>query len=207
MEPSLSEAPHPPSSSPTRGRPSLSKETLEGVRRREQDALGELFEAYADNLFSLAYRLLGDRTAAEDVTQNVFLKVHRAAHQLDPDRDPGPWLTTITHNLCREHWRSWSYKLGRRSRSFEDAPDVAGALRDDGKDPEAEVLSTERGERLQRAILRLPESMRTVVLLHDYRDFTHEEIARIVDASPAAVRKRYSRGLALLRDLLQDESV
>ena len=63
-----------------------SREELEGVRRREPEALGRFFDRYFDRIHGLAYRLLGDRPAAEDVAQEVFLKVHRACDRLDPER-------------------------------------------------------------------------------------------------------------------------
>src|SRR5262245_15515908 len=69
--------------------PSLTRAQLEAVRARDKDALGALFEAYFDRVYGLVRRLLGNVTLAEDVTQEVFLKVHRAAHRIDPDRDPG----------------------------------------------------------------------------------------------------------------------
>ena len=79
----------PPSRSPVS---LLTVEQLERVRTRDPAALGALFDAYIGRIYGLAMRMTGDRAAAEDVTQETFLKVHRAAHQLDPARDPGPWL-------------------------------------------------------------------------------------------------------------------
>ncbi len=67
----------------------LSQETLEAVCRREPDALAVMFEHCFDAVYSLAYRLTGERTAAEDVSQEVFLKVHKATARLDPSRDHG----------------------------------------------------------------------------------------------------------------------
>src|SRR5439155_594675 len=88
---------------------------LERVRARDPEALESFFERYFDRVYGLVFRLLGDRTLAEDMTQEVFLKVHRAAHQLDPGRDPAPWIMTIAHNACRDLWRSNAWKLARRA--------------------------------------------------------------------------------------------
>mgnify|MGYP001825861868 CR=1 FL=1 len=82
-----------PSRSP--GSP-LTVEQLERVRTRDPEALGALVDAYSGRIFGLDIRMTGDRAAAEDVTQETFLKVHRAAHQLDATRDPGPWLLTLS---------------------------------------------------------------------------------------------------------------
>ena len=92
---------------------------LEAVRRRDPEALGEFFEFYFDRLYNVAYRMVGDHTQAEDILQDVFLKVHRAANQLDPARDPGPWLTTLTRNACRERWRSAGRRVDQHARSLD----------------------------------------------------------------------------------------
>jgi len=177
---------------------------LAGVRRRDPQALAEFFEQHFSKIYNLAFRLLGRKTAAEDVTQEVFLKVYRAAHSLDPERDPGPWLTTITLNTCRERWRSPSHKLASRSQSLDHRADLKEVLSAKGNDPEAAAIKAEREALLMNAILKLPEAMRTVVILHDYKGIEHENIATMVGENAATVRKRYSRALTKLRDFLQD---
>ena len=102
----LAPAVAPSAGSQTGETPHPSVAELERVRARDPEALAAFFERYVDRVFGLVYRLLGDRTLAEDMTQDVFLKVHRAAHQLDPRRDPRPWIMTIAHNACRDLWRS-----------------------------------------------------------------------------------------------------
>lgn len=196
-----------PGTASSRGpRPPISRETLEGVRRRDRDALGRLFERHVDELYLLALRLLGDRHEAEEVVQKVFLKVHRAAHQLDPERDPAPWLITITYNACREHRRTWSQKLDRRSESIDEEGGAGRELAAAGHDPEAALLRGEREARLVAAIGKLPEASRDVVWLHAVHGLRHEEIADAMGTSAAAVRKRYSRSLALLREELEERS-
>ena len=82
--------------------------------------------------------------------------------------------------------------------------DRAQPLTDRNPSPEAEMVAGEREARVQAAIAALPQEMREVVVLRDYEDLPHEEIAAIVGASPAAVRKRYSRALSRLGEMLQD---
>jgi RNA polymerase sigma-70 factor (ECF subfamily) len=176
---------------------------IEAVRRRDQQALGELFELYFDRMYGLAYRLLGDAPAAEDVMQEVFLKVHRAADQLDPTRDPGPWLTTVTHNACREHWRRGSRKLEREGRSLDDDTQLSERVAGDAPGPENGVLQGEQERLLAEALRKLSHKLREVVLLHDYQGMSHEEIAELTGTRSSAVRKRYSRALGQLRGLLE----
>src|SRR5262249_1840197 len=92
---------------------------LERVRARDREALGRFFERYFDLVYGVSLRLLGSREAAEDLTQEVFFKVQRAAGQIDPQRDPAPWLTTIVYNAARDVWRSRAHQLERRSASLD----------------------------------------------------------------------------------------
>jgi len=183
----------------------LSRETLEAVRRREPGALAEMFEHSFDQVYSLAYRLTGEHASAEDVAQDVFLKVHHAAPQIDPSRAIGPWLKAITYNACRERWRSRGYRMFSRARSLNGTAGKNGVLINGRRSPERAAETAERDERIMSALMKLPEPMRAVVVLHDYQGISHEEIAKMTKSGYAAVRKRYSRALARLKDELKDE--
>jgi RNA polymerase sigma-70 factor (ECF subfamily) len=176
---------------------------LERVRARDPEALGRFFERYFDRVFGLVYRLLGDRTQAEDITQEVFLKVHRAADRLDPARDPGPWLMTIAHNACRDLWRSNAWKLGRRAASLDGDSPVAATLSTNRDEPERTLIAAERERLVQEALTRLPEPLRVAIVMHDYQGLGHEAIAAATGIGHAAARKRYSRALSALAQQLR----
>ncbi|HYQ95887.1 MAG TPA: RNA polymerase sigma factor [Candidatus Eisenbacteria bacterium] len=184
--------------------PASSVLDLEGVRRRDPQALAAFFEQHFDRVYALVYRLLGDRHWAQDATQEVFLKLHRAAHTLDPDREPGPWVTTIAYNVCRDLWRSGAYRLSRQAISIDDPDHGDGALPPNLKDPERELIASEREKLVQDAIGKLKEPLRVVVVLREYQGFSYEEIASVTGTSPVAARKRYSRALAELGNLLEN---
>jgi RNA polymerase sigma-70 factor (ECF subfamily) len=187
----------------TEGGAAPSCDTLASVRDGDPAALAEFFEWCFDRVYSLTARLLGDPTAAEDVTQEIFVKIQQAAGKLDPDRDPGPWVTVITYNACRDHWRSRGHRESKGSVPIEDASVRGDGLAATAPDPEAAFLSAERERYVQEALLRLPEDLRVVVILRDYHGMRHEKIAERVGASDAAVRKRYSRALARLAEELK----
>lgn len=194
-----------PASAGAAARSAADREELEGVIARDPAALGRFFERWFDRVHGLAFRLLGDRTMAEDVTQDVFLRVHRAAHTLDPARDPGPWMMTITHNLCRDVWRSGAYRMGRASATLDDPHGVGATLRGPGDTPEAALLRAERERLVREALQSLPESLRVAVVLHDWAGLGHEEIARVTGIEHAAARKRYSRALVALGRALKEK--
>ena len=175
---------------------------LARVCTRDTEALGLFYDRYLDLVFGLAWRLLGDRTRAEDVASEVFLKVHRAADRLDPTRDPAPWLTTITTNVCRDLWRSGSYRMSARAADIDD-PVASASLSSGRNDPEADTLLKEREQLVQRALLELPEPLRAVIVLHDYQGLDHRQVADVLRIAHDAARKRYSRALAALEQKLR----
>jgi len=197
-------APAVPRHASSPGTPPWTRSELEAVRRREPEALGRLFDRHFGAVFALVFRLLGDRAAAEDVTQEVFLKVYNAAHRLDPERDPGPWLTTIATNACRDVWRSGAHRMARRSTPVDDDPESGVTLTSGTNDPERDALAAERERLVQQALGQLPEALRVPIVLHDYQGLSHPEIAEVLGVNPAAARKRYSRALAALAALLRE---
>lgn len=173
-------------------------EVLKGVRQRDEEALGRFFDASFPYVYSIAMRLTGNRETAQDVTQEVFLKVYRAADRLETDRDPKPWLTTITYNVCRD--------LGRRRAA---RPEVAtdalkiGERQAAPDTPEDELLRREREQMVERALLELDEQSRAAVILYDFCGLSHEAIAKVMGATHAGIRKRYSRALKRLAEIIR----
>jgi RNA polymerase sigma factor (sigma-70 family) len=180
------------------------REQLEAMRSRDPEALGLLFDRYFDSLYSLVHRLVGTREQAEDVTQDVFYRACRSIETLDPARDPGAWLVTIAVNACRDFWRRADTRAGRKSRPFEDVEETS-ELTSQQPDPEEALRLRRRRQGLEAALGALPEALRLPILLRDFAGFDHAEIAGLLEASPEAVRKRYSRGLAALAEQLRED--
>ena len=183
--------------------PPFPRERLDHVRSRDPDAMAQFFEHYFDRIFGLVHRLLGDRHLAEDVTQDVFLKAHRRIDRLDPARDPAPWLYAIATNACRDVWRSGAWRMARASTPAEE-PAISSGLHDPGDSPEEAALRAEREQLVQVAITTLPGPLRLAVLLHDFEGLDHREVAGITGVSHLTARKRYSRALRMLAELLMD---
>jgi RNA polymerase sigma-70 factor, ECF subfamily len=178
---------------------------MEKVRRRDPQALGAFFDRYFDLIHGLVYRLVGRPEHVEDVCQDVFLRVHGGLTRFDTTRDPAPWLATIVGNACREHWRGKHVRARQRSVSISEIGDWEARHPRSGSNPEADLLRDERDRRVRQAILDLPEPLREVVLLHDFQELSHREIAEVLGASHDSIRKRHSRAIARLGKTLKDE--
>ena len=182
----------------------LGPETLAALRQREPEALQAFYDAYFDRIFGYVRRLVRDEHLAEDLTQEIFMHVHRALPSYDPTRDLRPWVFTIATNKLRDFWNSRRYQesAGRSAPRDLDAEGLEPPSRQPG--PREQLEDTERYGAVGLAIRRLPEALRTTLVLRYYHELSFEEIGAICGRTAVAARKRYSRALAELRQRLVD---
>jgi RNA polymerase sigma-70 factor (ECF subfamily) len=166
-------------------------------RSREGDlqAQGLLYEHFKSSLFSLALRYTYNFAAAEDVIQDVFVKVFTSLHTLDDDKAFIGWLYRIAVNTCLSYLRSHK-KLRHKTISLED---VQGILAD------GEPSATQKVENkiLEQAIQKLPPSLKSVFLLHDVQGFKHKEIANILGCSVGTSKSQLFKARKRIRELLE----
>jgi RNA polymerase sigma-70 factor (ECF subfamily) len=143
----------------------------------------------------LAYRLTGNAHDAEDLTQDVFIRVFRSLDGYTPGTFEG-WLHRITTNLFLDRMR-------RAARiRFEGLPDDAERLPGRDPSPEAAVMADEFDADVERALAALPPDFRAAVVLCDIEQLSYEEIAATLNVKLGTVRSRISRGRAMLRAAL-----
>jgi RNA polymerase sigma-70 factor, ECF subfamily len=183
----------------------LTRAEREALQAREPAALERFYHLYFDRLYGYVRRLLKEEHLAEDVTQDIFMHLHRSFPSYDPERALRPWVFTIATNKVRDHWRSRRHRdsLLEVSASTEDSADYAAApavspLRGPGE----ALVSGELSDQVAAAIHDLPEIMQTTLVLRYYEGLSFEEIGKLVDRNETAVRKRYSRALEELRKRL-----
>ncbi|HUM03794.1 MAG TPA: RNA polymerase sigma factor [Thermoanaerobaculia bacterium] len=170
---------------------------LQMVRRGEPEGATELFRKYSAPLLRYADRLLGSRAEAEEVAQEVFLKLIARVDQYDGRAPVASWLFAIAANACRDRLR----KSGRRtSVSLEAVAETAA------QDPPADraLLESERRRLVRRALLRLSEDQREALILARYHDLPYAEIARTLAISEGAVKTRIFRAMEKLKDVFSE---
>jgi len=170
------------------------------LRRRDPEALGEFYDRFFDRVHAYVRRLVKSEEASEDLTHDIFLHVYRALPQYDPSRDLGPWVFTIASNKIRDHWRSRAHQAELRSTALDDG--LAAALATPGDRPDEAVDREETRALVRDAVQRLPEGLRRTLELRAFEGLSFEAIGEVLGRNATAVRKRYSRALAALRELL-----
>jgi RNA polymerase sigma-70 factor (ECF subfamily) len=166
------------------------------VRQRDPEALNAFFEAYFARAYGFVARLVRDADEAEDITQNAFVKIHRAVHTLEPDRDPTSWVFAVVANTVRDYWRSRKFRQSRSDRPLDRTLLADGVTAEDDRNMRNATRALEEGLR------DLSEKLRIVVLLRDYEERSYTEIAEILGIAETAARKRHSRALKELRQAL-----
>ena len=155
-------------------------------------ALDELYDLAAKDVYRLALWRTGSREDAEDVVQDVFLRVATQGRRLSPVRHPRRWLLTVTHRLAIDLCR----KRGRRS---VEPIDEVSYLVAPSTDPDREIEARE----LSSLIAGLPEKQREVLLLRHFADCTFSDIGRITGVPTFTAASRHRLAVAKLRRLLE----
>ena len=175
----------------------FNRDFREKLSIHDKDALAQFFDGYFDWVFSRVHRRIRNRQMAEDLTQDIFLKIHRGLPRFDVDKNLKPWVLTILNNCLRDHWRSQGAQ--RTQQGLEDISESLPSLTVENDDT---LERSETEASLRSAIYKLPMAMRSVLLLRTYDDLSFVQIARVLGVTPGAARKRYSRAINELRGLL-----
>lgn len=164
----------------------------------KQEQLEYLMRRFGDKVLHLAYFYLRDRQWAEDIAQEVFLKVYSGLDKFRGDSSYYTWIYRITVNLCRDRLRSWSFRkiIPLEPGQVEHVPAR------NGEDWVSELVESQA---LLQAVLQLPVKYREVVVLHYFYQMTMPEIAAITGVSEGAIRVRLHRARVNLKKTLEKE--
>jgi len=163
-------------------------------------ALGELYERHRHMVYRTALAVTGDPAAAADLLQDVFLRIHRFAHKIDPDRPLEPWLYRTTVNLTY----TWVKRHKRLLRPLED---IAEWFSGGSKQCPANISEKdEEWEEVRKAISRLPIMQRMVVVLYYINDLPLQEISEVLDVPVGTVKSRLYYGRQTLKEQLESRA-
>lgn len=161
----------------------------------DREAFAELVRRYADRIYNLAYRMTGNRTEAEDLAQEAFIRAYRGLPGYKPQHPFGAWIYRIAVNVCLTHRQ-------RQSGATSEPLNEDSAIVDDTVGVADLVERREVQTSVQQAILRLPPTYRAVIILYHLEGRPYEEIADLLHLPLNTVRTHLHRGRALLRESL-----
>jgi len=169
----------------------------------------EIVRTYNRRIYNICYRFAGSGEDAEDLAQEVFIKMYRTLSSYDASKGAFiTWVTTITRNLLVDHFRKTKQdrltdSLDSAPSEHEDAQPISEQIQDHSALPDARVRSRETGETVHAALGKLSPELREAVILRDLQDMDYREIATVLKVPEGTVKSRINRGRAELARLLQ----
>lgn len=158
------------------------------------EAFEQLVERYKKLVFNTAYRMMGNREEAEDVTQEAFIRIYNSLSRYNPEFKFSTWSLKITTNLCLD---------SIRKRKGESVPiDEQFNICDEGLTPEEEYLRKESQKTVLEAINKLPEKYKEFIILFHHRNLSYQEIMDITGESLTIVKNRLYRARQMLKEYL-----
>jgi len=169
----------------------------------------ELVQRHHRRIYNICYRFAGSPDDAQDLTQEVFIKMYRTLNSYDVGKGAFmTWVTTITRNLLVDHFRKTKQdrvtdSLDATPSEHEDAMPLSEKIEDQGAAPDARAQSQQVGEAVHKALQKLSPDLREAVILRDLQDMDYREIATVLKVPEGTVKSRINRGRAELARLLQ----
>jgi RNA polymerase sigma-70 factor (ECF subfamily) len=169
----------------------------------------EIVQRYHRRIYNICYRFAGSSEDAQDLTQEVFIKMYRTLSSYDMERGGFmTWVTTMTRNLLVDHFRKTKQErltesLDTVSSDHEDVMPLSEQIPDRGPAPDSKVQSRETGEAVHQALQKLSPELREAVILRDLQDLDYRDIATVLKVPEGTVKSRINRGRAELGRLLQ----
>jgi RNA polymerase sigma-70 factor (ECF subfamily) len=168
----------------------------------------EIVRLHSRRIYNLCYRFTSSPDDAQDLTQDVFIKIYRTLRTYDVEKGAfTTWLTTLTRNLLVDHFRRTRQdrltdSMDAGLREEEDSLSLSDRLEDDAPNPDDRLASKETQKIVQQALARLSPDLREAVILRDLQDLDYKEIAQVLKVPEGTVKSRINRGRMELARLL-----
>src|SRR5215218_3827984 len=168
--------------------------------RGDQLAWELIVRQYWRKVFNIAYKFVGKHDAAEDLAQDIFLKIFKSLNTFDRRANFQTWLISVSRNLCIDHYRSVRKERETIDRDI-DPNELSPASHEIS--PMAHLEQRDRVVLLRQALAELPETLKTAVLMRDIRELTYQEIADHLHLPEGTVKSRINRGRTELARQIQ----
>ncbi|MHB1001579.1 MAG: sigma-70 family RNA polymerase sigma factor [Armatimonadota bacterium] len=171
------------------------------------DAFDEIVARYKDSIYNYIWRMISNQDDVEDLTQEVFLKAFASIKKFRSESNLRTWLYKIATNICIDKYRRAGFEkkiLTPMEREMDDGEEPETIdLPDSTYDPRLLYERQELQSEVQKALIRLPEKLRAVILLYDMEDMSYEEIAEALNCPMGTVKSRLHKARMHLRQLLR----
>jgi len=178
------------------------QQLLAALRLRDPAAFNQLFEAYSDKIYRLAAGLLENKTEAEGIVQDTFMRLIERLDQFEGRSKLGTWLYRVAYNLCQDRLRKRKPVSPLILDYDDDSLPLPTVFIDWDQLPEHSLTAAEINTELDKAINTLPPKLKTVFMLREVEGLSTQECAEVLEISISAAKVRLHRARLLLREQL-----
>ena len=179
---------------------------VQNCLRGEGSAWEELVRRHTRRVYNLCYRFTNNSTEAEDLSQEVFLRIYRTLQSYRPADGAFPtWLTSVTRNLLVDHYRRTRHD--RVTDSIDDSMPQLEEKHSPTRAPDKLAQAAELSRQLQRALARLSPELREAVILRDLQSLEYSEIRTVLQVPEGTVKSRINRGRIELGKILEQMGI
>jgi RNA polymerase sigma-70 factor, ECF subfamily len=173
--------------------------TDESMLLEREEIIDQLMQEYSDDILHLVYTYVKNRTTAEDLTQEIFLKCYEKLNQFNQQATLKTWVYRIASNHCKDYLRSWHY------RKITLSDKILDYIPSKSKQVEEEIIANSEENILTNTVMNLPLKYREVVFLHYYEELSLAEISKITTVNINTIKTRLKRAKELLKDKMIEE--
>ena len=178
---------------------------IEQCLKGQQSSFSELIDEYKNMVFSLSYKMTNNLQDAEDISQEVFIRVYKSLYNFNPNYKFSTWLYQLTLNICRDRFRKGKIPSVSLDSPLnkDDQKDLRSIIPDNQNNPEDIIMGVEQTNFINDLITSLPLKYREVIILRHLKDLSYDEMSKILNISLGSVKTRLFRARELLKNKLK----
>ncbi len=167
----------------------------------------KLVDIYKNRIFSLAYKFTNDYTEAQDLSQEIFIKVFNNLNKFRFESSPSTWVYKIATNICIDYKRKNKKQVLNFNEDFMGEAHVDIDTSSRSSSPEEIVISDEKHREVHRVVYKLPDIYKTAIVMYHFNELSYKEISRILNISEKTVETRLYRARRLLKNELSKKNL
>jgi len=161
-------------------------EILAGCKNGDQEAWNMMINSYSKSVYNIALNFFAERDIAQDVTQEIFIKIYHNLDKFREDKNFSSWIFTIARNHCIDYWR-------KNKKYFINTQELDEKISVNKPTPEENLINESEIDKLRKKISQLDPELRLILILRDIQDLSYQEIAKKFSVPEGTVKSRINR--------------
>jgi RNA polymerase sigma-70 factor, ECF subfamily len=175
-------------------------EILARCKKGDHEAWNQMINSYSKSVYNIALNFFAERDVAQDVTQEIFIKIYHNLDKFREDRNFSSWVFTLSRNYCIDYWR-------KNKKYFLQTQELDEKIGSAKPTPEENSINESEIEKLRKKITQLEPELRMILILRDIQDLSYQEIAKNFSIPEGTVKSRINRArLKLAQAFVREES-